>query len=30
MAVAVSGVDLNVSDSATHAALLDALHENLV
>src|SRR4051812_3117136 len=30
MAVAVEGVDLNAADAATHAALLDALHENLV
>jgi taurine dioxygenase len=31
MATAVSGIDLNrPADAATHAALLDALHENLV
>src|SRR3954468_22862788 len=30
MAVAVEGVDLNTADAATHAALLDALHQNLV
>jgi taurine dioxygenase len=30
MAVAVEGVDLNAADAATHAALLEALHENLV
>ena len=30
MAVAVEGIDLNAADAATHAALLDALHENLV
>jgi taurine dioxygenase len=30
MAVAVSGIDLNVPDAETHAALLDALHRNLV
>src|SRR3954469_5686399 len=30
MAVAVEGVDLNAADAATHATLLDALHENLV
>lgn len=30
MAVAVSGIDLNVTDAETHAALLDALHQNLV
>src|SRR4051812_12483993 len=30
MAVAVEGIDLNVADVATHAVLLDALHENLV
>jgi taurine dioxygenase len=30
MAVAVTGIDLNGADAATHAALLDALHENLV
>src|SRR5436190_1869777 len=30
MAVAVEGVDLNAADAAIHAALLGALHENLV
>ena len=30
MAIAVEGVDLNAAADATHAALLDALHENLV
>jgi taurine dioxygenase len=30
MAVAVSGIDLNVADPAMHAAILGALHENLV
>src|SRR6478735_2963719 len=30
MAAAVSGVDLNATDAATQAALLDVLHENLV
>jgi taurine dioxygenase len=30
MAVAVGGIDLNAIDATTHAAALDALHENLV
>src|SRR6187551_2443783 len=30
MAIAFTGIDLTLADAATHAALLDALRENLV